>query len=151
MKRLNVEPMDAERFEQLTQAYGGESARWPQADRAPALRYLAATPAAHAMRARALRLDEVLGAWAPEAASAALRGRIAAGAPVVRGMRPRDLWISGVGLAAACVIGLMVGAGFGATGLGQAPAHEGDTAAANISAALDGTPPAVPTLDEGES
>jgi hypothetical protein len=45
----------------------------------------------------------------------------------------------------------MVGAGFGATGLGQASAHEGDTATANISAALDGTPPAVPTLDEGES
>ncbi len=45
----------------------------------------------------------------------------------------------------------MVGAGFGSTGLGQASAHEGDTATANISAALDGTPPAVPTLDEGES
>lgn len=145
-----MESMDAERFGQLTQAYGGESARWPQADRAPALRYLAATPAAHATRARALRLDEVLGAWAPQAASAALRDRIAAGAPAVRRLRPRDLWISGVGLAAACVIGLMVGAGFAATGLGQPPAHEGDTATANISAALDGTPPAVPTLDEGE-
>jgi hypothetical protein len=150
MKRLNVESMDAERFEQLIQAYGGESARWPQADRAPALRYLAATPAAHAMRAGALRLDEVLGAWAPQAASTALRDRIAAGAPAVRALRPRDLWISGVGLAAACVIGLMVGAGF-AAGPGQPTAHEGDTATANISAALDGTPPAVPTLDEGES
>jgi hypothetical protein len=146
-----VEPMDEERFEQLTSAYGGESARWPPAERAPALRYLAATPAAHAARALALRLDEVLDAWALDAASPLLRERIAAGAPAVRALRPRDLWISGVGLAAACVIGLMVGAGFGANGLGQPPAHEGDTATANISAALDGTPPAVPTLDEGES
>jgi hypothetical protein len=143
--------MDAERFEQLIEAYGGESARWPQADRAPALRYLAATPAAHATRARALRLDEMLGAWAGPAASAALRDRIAAAAPAVRTLHLRDLWVSGVGLAAACVIGLAVGAGFAATGLGQAPAHEGDTASANISAALDGTPPAVPALDEGES
>lgn len=146
-----MEPMDAERFEQLIEAYGGESARWPQADRAPALRYLAATPAAHATRAKALRLDEMLGAWASQAASPALRDRIVAGAPNLRRLTPRDLWISGVGLAAACVIGLMVGAGFGANGLGQAPVHEGDVASANISAALDGTAPAVPVLDEGES
>jgi hypothetical protein len=150
MKRLDVEPMDAERFEQLIEAYGGESAHWPQTERAPALRYLAANPAAHATRVRALRLDEMLGAWAPEAAGEALRSRVAASAPAVRSLRPRDLWVSGVGLAAACVIGLAVGAGFAATGLGQGPAHEGDTAAANISAALDGTPPAVPALDEGE-
>jgi hypothetical protein len=147
---LNVEQMDAERFEQLIEAYGGESARWPQAERAPALRYLAATPAAHTTRARALRLDEVLGVWAPQSPAAALRDCIAAAAPAVRGLRPRDLWISGVGLAAACVIGLMVGAGFGTNGFGQPAAHEGDTATANITAALDGTPPAVPALDEGQ-
>ncbi len=145
-----MEPMDAERFEQLIEAYGGESARWPQAERSPALRHLAATPVAHATRAGALRLDEVLSAWAPQTATTALHDRIAAAAPGVRGLHPRELWISGVGLAAACVVGLMVGAGFGANGLGQPLAHEGDTATANISAALDGTAPTVPALDEGE-
>ena len=143
--------MDEERFEGLTGAYGGESARWPQGERAPALRYLAATPAAHRMRAGALELDAMLDAWSPDGPSAALRERIAAGVPVARPFRVRDLWLSGVGLAAACVIGIMVGAGFGASGLGAAPSHETDTATANISAALDGTAPAVPSLDEGSS
>jgi len=146
-----VEPMDEERFEGLTGAYGGESARWPQAERAPALRYLAATPAAHRTRADALQLDAMLDAWSMDAPGAALARRIAAGAPAARTLRARDLWISGVGLAAACVIGIMVGAGFGASGLGAAPSHETDTATANISAALDGTAPAVPSLDEGSS
>src|ERR1700721_1204712 len=36
--------MDEERFEQLIEAYGGESARWPQAERAPALRACASLP-----------------------------------------------------------------------------------------------------------
>ncbi len=141
--------MDEERFEQLIEAYGGESARWPQAERAPALRYLAATPAAHRARAEARPLDRMLDAWAPDGPSAGLRERVAASAPAVRAVRPRDLWISGVGLAAACVIGLLVGADLGASGLGQGTAHEGDTAVATVTAAFDGTPASVPALDEG--
>ncbi len=147
--RLNVEPMDEERFEGLTGAYGGESARWPQAERAPALRYLAATPAAHRTRAEALQLDAMLDAWSMDAPGAALAQRIAAGAPATRGLRARDLWLSGVGLAAACVIGIMVGAGLGASS--QSMTHETDTATVNVTAALDGTAPAVPALDEGSS
>ena len=146
-----MEPMDEERFEGLTGAYGGESARWPQGERAPALRYLAATPAAHRTRSEALGLDKMLDAWSPEGPSAGLGDRIAAGAPAARALRPRDLWISGVGLAAACVIGIMVGAGCGASGLGGGTTHEADTATVNVTAALDGTPPAVPALDEGSS
>jgi len=141
--------MDEDRFERLIEAYGGESARWPQAERALALRYLAATPQAHRMRAAARRLDQALDAWAPPEASAGLRDRIAAGQPGPRTLRPRDLWISGVGLAAACVIGLMVGAGVGAAG--PAPAHDGDTATATVNAALDGSSVPVPALDEGWS
>ena len=126
---MNVEPMDEERFEGLTGAYGGESARWPQAERAPALRYLAATPAAHRTRADALQLDAMLDAWSMDAPGAALARRIAAGAPAARTLRARDLWISGVGLAAACVIGIMVGAGFGASS--QSATHETDNATVN--------------------
>jgi hypothetical protein len=148
---LDEVSMDKERFEQLIEAYGGESARWPQAERAPALRYLAATRAAHAIRASARRLDETLDVWAPAGASLALHDRIVASAPVRRDIGPRDLLISGVGLAAACVIGLMVGAGVGAASLRQPPAHEGDSATATISAALDGAPGSVPALDEGWS
>ena len=103
------------------------------------------------MRASARRLDEMLDVWTPDGASPALRERIAASAPVRRSFGPRDLWISGVGLAAACVIGLMVGAGLGVASLRQSPAHDGDSATATISAALDGAPAAVPALDEGWS
>ena len=144
-----MEPMHEERFERLIEAYGGESARWPQADRALALRYLAATPQAHRRRATARRLDQMLDAWAPPEASAGLRERLAAGQPRPRTLRPRDLWISGAGLAAACVIGLVVGAGVGAASL--APARDGDTATATVTAALDGASEPVPTLDEGWS
>ena len=42
--------MDEDRFEALLGAYGGEAARWPEAERAQALRYLAATPQAHQSR-----------------------------------------------------------------------------------------------------
>jgi hypothetical protein len=149
--RLNVEPMDEERFEGLTGAYGGESARWPQGERAPALRYLAAKPAARGARADALQLDALLDAWSMDAPSAALAQRIAAGAPAARPLRARDFWISGVGLAAACVIGIMVGAGLGASSQSSGATHETDTATVNVTAALDGTPPAVPALDEGSS
>ena len=141
-----MESMDEERFERLIEAYGGESARWPQAERALALRYLAATPQAHGTRATARRLDQMLDAWAPPEASAGLRERIGAGQPSVRPLRARDLWISAAGLAAACVIGLMFGAGVGAAGLG--PAHEGDNATATVNAALDGSSAPVPVLDE---
>ncbi|HEX4196993.1 MAG TPA: hypothetical protein VHZ26_06085 [Caulobacteraceae bacterium] len=143
--------MDEERFRRLIEAYGGESARWPQAERAPALRYLAATAAAHATRAEARRLDQMLDAWAVDDRAAALAARIAAGAPASRSLRPRDLWISGVSLAAACVIGVMVGAGFGVASLDTAPARDGDAATATVTAALDGTPPPAPALDEGSS
>jgi hypothetical protein len=149
--RLNVEPMDEERFEGLTDAYGGESARWPQGERAPALRYLAATPAAHRTRASALELDAILDAWSMDGPSPGLAQRIAAAAPAPRTLRARDLWISGVGLAAACVIGIMVGAGFGASTQASGTTHETDTATVNVTAALDGTAPAVPALDEGAS
>jgi hypothetical protein len=148
---LDVDEMDEERFERLIEAYGAESARWPQAERALALRYLAATPAAHRTRAGARRLDEVLDAWAPDGAGASLIARIAASVPAVRIVRARDLWISGVGLAAACVIGVMVGAGFGAASVNTGPVRENDTATATVSAALDGTPASVPALDEGSS
>ncbi|HZC15521.1 MAG TPA: hypothetical protein VE309_02055 [Caulobacteraceae bacterium] len=146
-----MDAMDEERFKRLIETYGGESARWPQAERAPALRFLAANPSAHATRAEAWRLDQMLDAWAPDSASGTLAARIAASAPAPRVLRPRELWISGVGLAAACLIGVMVGAGFGAASLNASPPRNSDAETAAVTAALDGAPAQVPALDEGSS
>jgi hypothetical protein len=141
--------MDEERFERLVEAYGGEAARWPDADRAPALRYLAANPGAHTTRAAARRLDQLLDAWPPGEPSAALRGHIAAGQPSPRLVGSRTLWLSGAGLAAACAIGVMVGAGLGQSSLGSTHDSDGDPAVAAVDAALDGAPATVPALDGG--
>jgi hypothetical protein len=138
--------MDEKRFEGLLGAYGGDQARWPDAERAPALRYLAATPQAHRTRADARRLDQALDAWAAPQASPALRARIAAGLPFGRTVQPRTLWLSGVGLAAACAFGVMVGAGFGQASLRATPVVEHDSDAA-VTAALDGSAEFTPTID----
>ena len=138
--------MDDERFEQLLGAYGGAHARWPDAERAKALRYLAATLSAHAARTAAQALDRTLDAWTPPEASAGLRARIAASQPVARSLRPRVVWLSGVGLAAACVLGVMVGAQFGQASL-HGPVIDRDADAA-VTAALDGSADFTPRLDQ---
>ena len=138
--------MNDERFEQLLGAYGGAHARWPDAERADALRYLAATPGAHAARAAAQALDRSLDAWTAQDVSAGLRDRVRAGQPRARVLRPRTLWISGVGLAAACVLGVMVGAQFGQASL-HGTGIDRDTDAA-VTAALDSSADFTPRLDQ---
>ena len=97
-----TEPMTLERFEQLANAYGSVVARWPQPERAAAIR-LASQPAAIAILAQAATLDDVLDAWVIEATPDALRERILAEAPnLVKSFAGRArLWWSGVGIAAA--------------------------------------------------
>jgi len=105
--------MTPERFETLAEAYGGDVARWPDAERETAAELMAAQPAlASELLARAGDLDALLTACAPPQGSPGLAGRIAAGAPKAR---PR--WIGwllpagmGAGLAAACAAGVMAGA-----------------------------------------
>lgn len=145
--------MDEDRFERLLEAYGGDPARWPAAERALAMRYLAATSQAHRSRAEARRLDQVLAAWALDEASPALVARIAAARPQPRAatrLSRRQLWLSGAGLAAACAVGVIAGAGLGQAGLGGTPAHDQKGEAA-VTAALDESYDLGPVLDDGRS
>jgi len=105
--------MTPERFETLAEAYGGDVARWPDADREAAAELMAARPAwARDVLARAGHLDAVLDDYAAPRGSLGLADRIAAGAP-----RARARWIGwllpagmGVGLATACAAGVIAGA-----------------------------------------
>jgi hypothetical protein len=146
---VDVEVMDEERFEAMLAAYGADAARWPEAERALALRHLAATPAAHGRRAEAKRLDALLDSWRLDTPSTAFERRVAAAAPLARIFRPRTLWISAAGLAAACVVGVLVGADVGRTSLHAQPTSEQNDPA--VTAALDGASEFTPNLDVGSS
>jgi len=140
----DVETMDEARFDQLLEAYGADPARWPDAERVQALRYLAATPAAHARRAVAKSLDATLAHWTLDAPGADLAARVTASAPASR-LRARTLWISGVGLAAACALGVLAGAQLGSS-LHPVGSERDDPA---VTAVLDGA--TAFNLDEASS
>jgi hypothetical protein len=104
--------MTPERFEALAEAWGGDVARWPAAERDGAAQLMAAQPAwAQDVLSRAAELDAALAAYATPRGALDLAERIAAGAP-----RPRPRWRAwllptgmGAGLAAACAAGLALG------------------------------------------
>ncbi len=142
--------MNADRFEQLIDAYGARPERWPPAERAAAEQWLAATPDALARWDEARTLDEALDAWTAPTPSAALRERILATAPRPRRQpAPARIWWAGIGLAAACAMGMVVGANLADVGL--APAAT--TAAATGAMATSGDSLSVfgSTLDLGKS
>jgi len=105
--------MTPERFETLAEAYGGDVARWPYAEREAAAELMAERPAwAGRVLAEAGELDAALSGLAPPRGSAGLADRIAATAPKAR---PRWRgWLvpsaMGAGLAAACAAGVVLGA-----------------------------------------
>jgi hypothetical protein len=69
--------MTLERLAQLLDAYGGEPARWPEAERQGALQLIAADPEAAALHRAALELDGALDLHVlPEVADARLRARV---------------------------------------------------------------------------
>ena len=133
--------MDLERFQRLVEAYGADPARWPVALRADAQGFLAQTPAGERLVEVERALDAQLDAWRLEPPSVALRDRIVAFRPPVRAARPawrsRRLWLSGAGLAAACVAGVLAGVNIGA---GGAPPglRSTDRDAEALSASLEG-------------
>ena len=105
--------MTRERFEALAQAYGGDMARWPDAERGAAALLAVAEPAfAQGLLARAGDLDAALDAWRASQADAALSERILAHAPGPRqGLLATWSWRAGLGasLAAACAAGVLLG------------------------------------------
>jgi hypothetical protein len=115
--------MTPERFETLAEAWGGDVARWPHAEREAAAALMAEEPAwAERVLAGAGELDAALSALPPPRGAADLADRIAAGAPKVR---PRwQGWLvptgMGAGLAAACAAGVVMGAQLGAPAMAPA-------------------------------
>jgi len=110
-----------QRFHELMDAYGGDPRRWPPADRAPAAELLAASAEARALLAEATALDWLLDGAPPLAPSTLDAERLIARAtaaaqerPTFRSvgvMRPigRGLWLRAASLAAATIIGFVIG------------------------------------------
>ena len=110
--------MDADRLKYLAGAYGADMRRWPEADRAAGQ-----AMAAHDRQAvdrillEARQLDAVLDRAPPIAVSHELREQVIALAAAQGLGRPRRLrfsfdpmtWLSGAGMAAAVMAGVMVG------------------------------------------
>jgi hypothetical protein len=102
--------MDRQRFLTLVEAYGAEPRRWPAAERESAEAFARTDPEAAGALADAAALEAVLDASVPPQPSAATRRRILEAAPRRR-RSAMDLgwWISGAGLAAAGVAGVVFG------------------------------------------
>ncbi|MFZ4166726.1 hypothetical protein [Brevundimonas sp. NPDC058933] len=107
--------MTYERFEYLTDAYGGDLRRWPEGEREAARALMAADPHAAALLREADGLDALLDAAPRPAPSHALREAVIASAAGA-GLRARRrgaigplAWLSGAGWAAAACAGVMFG------------------------------------------
>jgi hypothetical protein len=108
--------VNLDRLAQLLDAYGGESARWPEQERAAALQLIAASPEAAAMQRSALELDSVLSLDVlPEVASSALRARVLEipirhpRAERAAGWDWKRNWMFGLFALTPCVIGFISG------------------------------------------
>lgn len=105
--------MELDRFKALAAAYGGQPARWPEAERAEAEALIASAPdACAAVLADETKLDGLLDRWGAPAPSADLRASVLAGAPVkgaARRLRLWEAWLPGAGLAAVAVAGVICG------------------------------------------
>src|SRR5579871_1858242 len=110
-----------ERFRELADAYGGDPRRWPPAERAPAAALLAASAEARALLAEAAALDRLLDGAPPSAPATLDAERLIARATAAAQDRPsfrtvgvtrpagRGLWLRAASLAAATIIGFVVG------------------------------------------
>lgn len=111
--------MTLERFADLAEIYGGDIARWPEAERETARTLLAAQPVRlEAVLADAARLDRLLDLAPAQSADAALLGRLIAAAPRPAGATRR--WLAGaaaaLGLGVAALAGVAVGVRIGQPG-----------------------------------
>ena len=107
--------MTYERFEYLTDAYGGDLRRWPEAEREAARALRDADPRAAVLLREADGLDALLDAAPRPVASHALREAVIASAAGA-GLRARRrgaigplAWLSGAGWAAAACAGVVFG------------------------------------------
>ncbi len=110
--------MNAERLNQLAEAYGADWRRWPEPERAAARAQIAADPVlADRLLFAARQTDTVLDASPTPAVSMVLRDRVLASA-IAAGLTPRSArralgrlaWMFGAGWAAAACAGVVAGA-----------------------------------------
>lgn len=116
--------MTVERFADLAEIYGGDVARWPEAEREIARALLAAEPVRlEAVLADATRLDRLLDLAPAQSADAALLGRLIAAAP--RPASTVQRWLAGagaaLGLGVAALAGVAVGVMIGQADHGRPP------------------------------
>ena len=99
-----AEPMTAERFAALVDAYGAEPRRWPEAEREAAQAFARGDPcAATVLLEAAGAIDDLLYAYRVPAPSLALADAVIASAPRRAWTRARLWWAAlGLGLAGAC-------------------------------------------------
>lgn len=99
--------MSLTRFQQLAEAYGGDVARWPNADQEAARALLVTDPSARAELKAAADLDALLALDIPPTPSDLLKRRVLKAAPP---RRPGGFgWPSRAGWAAAAAAGLVCG------------------------------------------
>jgi hypothetical protein len=111
---MSDEPMSVERFRTLADAYGADIGRWPAAEREAGRKLLAGgDPACAAIIEEAAAIDDMLVAYCVPQPTRALSQIVIASAPVMAPPWSRtQLWWSGVGLATACLAGVLAGAAF---------------------------------------
>lgn len=103
--------MDAERFQVLAGAYGGDLARWPEAEQAAARVFMADDRRAARWLSDEVSLDALLSSVSEGHQNDLLRERIIRSAPKPAVATPRKaVWASWAGLAAACAAGIVFGA-----------------------------------------
>jgi hypothetical protein len=129
--------MRRERFCALAEAYGGDLARWPLREQAAAAALAALNPDLRGRLQAAAELDGLLDAWEAPIPSLRLQAGVAralaAGAPAARRPARMRLWLSGAGLAAAGLVGVLCG-----TAVSSAAAQEARDQALLSAATADG-------------
>ena len=137
---MNSISLTLERFQYLADAYGGDIARWPSAERDGALSLVRNEAAVAApILAEAAQLDSWLDASPNPAPSAALTAAVIASAPRARRPAFGRRWAAiglGASLAAATVAGVLVGT----VAAPVATAHIQTADSANEAARLLGEP-----------
>jgi len=121
--------MNAQRFQELADAWGADPRRWPEAERAAARAFMDADGrGAERLLFEARQTDLALDAAPSVVVSHALREQVIALAAAA-GLKPRPrpgfgrlAWMSGAGWAAASVAGVLVGLNLSQAAVAQAEA-----------------------------
>ena len=108
--------MNAQRFQDLANAWGADPRRWPEAEQAAARAFMDADPhGAERLLFNARQMDLALDSSPRPAVGHDLRERVIAMAATA-GLKPRArfafgrlAWASGAGWAVACAAGILVG------------------------------------------